>query len=256
VNCDVLNFYSLRSGTNVLFEVILRSLNILDNDFEDETDRELFYSLSGATLVPILAHSENHILIFDGLDENRFYSDPNNQGLKRLSDRLSDIACPIVLVTRTSHFEETLFSELVTLSGSKWATKTRKKARALKLSNWAEKHIIQVIDKILESTEENLDARGRQRIEKFKSLFIDNSYKEFYGELPKNPLFLQFILSDVVEQDIHRVNRPTLIYEWIRRKILRDLEKENRSFVVNKRLDKLQLLSQVDQILLCYGMYC
>lgn len=254
VNCDVLNFDSLHLGTNVLFELILRSLNILDDEFEDETDRELFYSLSGATLVPILAHSENHILIFDGLDENRFYSDPNNQGLKRLSDRLSDIACPIVLVTRTSHFKETLFSELVTLSGSRGATKSRKKARAVKLSNWTEKHIIQVIDKILEATEENLDARSRQRIERFKSLFIDNSYKEFYGELPKNPLFLQFILSDVVERDIQRVNRPTLIYEWIRRKILRDFEKENRSFVVDKSLFKLQLLSQVDKIL--YTMEC
>ncbi len=254
VNCDVLDFYSLHSGTNVLFEVILRSLNILDYEFEDEIDRELFYSLSGATLLPTLAHSENHILIFDGLDENRLYADPNNQGLKRLSDRLSDISCPIVLVTRTSHFEETLFSELVTLSDSRGATKTRKKARALKLSNWTAEHIIQVLEKILESTENNLDATGCQRIEKFKSLFTDNSYQHFYGELPKNPLFLQFILSDVVERDIQRVNRPTLIYEWIRRKILRDFEKENRSFVIDKSLSKLQLLSQVDKIL--YTMEC
>jgi len=249
VNCDVLDFYSLQSGTNVLFEVILRSINLLDDEFEDDKDRELLYSLSGATLSPILAHSDNHVLIFDGLDENRFYSDPNNQGLKRLSDRLSDISCPIVLVTRTSHFEQTLFSELVTLSGSRGATKNRRKARALKLLNWAEEHIIQVLDKVVESHEHNLDATGRQRLKNFKNLFTDNSYKEFYGELPKNPLFLQFILSDVVERDIHKVNRATLIYEWIRRKIVRDFDKENRSFVVNNKISKLQLLSVVDKVL-------
>jgi hypothetical protein len=252
VNCDVLDFYSLHSGTNFLFEYIFRSLNILDQEFVDETDRELFYSLSGATLSPILSCSEEHILIFDGLDENRFYSDPKNQGLKLLSDRLSDIHCPILLVTRTSHFEESLYGELVTLSGSRGSSKARRKARALKLVNWNKEHVTQLINNILEDFVQGknfLDEKSSLRIQKFRDLFINEDYKDFYGDLPLNPLFLQFILSDVIERDIQKANRPMLVYQWVRKKIYRDFEKENRSFLIDRNLPSDVLLNVVDKLL-------
>ena len=265
INCDILDFYSLRSGSNFLLEHILRMLNILE-EFEDETDRELLYSLSGATLAKTIEHSEKHILVFDGLDENRFYSDPSSEGLKRLSDRLSDIHCPIILVTRTSHFEESLFSELVTVNNSRGGAKARRKARALKLDVWSKIHILQLIDKIMEDYKKNLpdsensprllDSESLLRIQKFRCLFLDESYRDFYGELPLNPLFLQFILSDVVERDIQPVNRPTLIYQWVRRKIYRDIEKDNRPFIIEKKSAKDLMWSdrsdrnvQVDKIL-------
>jgi|GEM_PF-3167409 len=255
VNCDILDFSSLHSGTNFLLEHILRALNILEK-FENETDRELLYSLSGATLAKTIEHSEKHILVFDGLDENRFYSDPSSKGLKLLSDRLSDVHCPIILVTRTSHFKESLFTDLLTLNSSRGGSKARRKARALKLHIWSKNHVLQLIDKIIEDYQKKLpdsenslmllDSESFPRIQKFRCLFLDESYRDFYGELPLNPLFLQFILSDVVERDIQPVNRPTLIYGWVRRKIHRDLEKDNRPFLIEKKSAKD--LTQSDRI--------
>jgi TIR domain len=254
VNCDILNFYSLRrKGTNLFLEHILRTLNILEV-FECEQDRELLYSLSGATLAKTVEHSKEHVLIFDGLDENRFYSDPSCEGLKRLSETLVDIHCPIILVTRTSHFEESLFSNLgalVEINNTRGGSKARRKARAIKLPVWSEKHVLQLLDKILNNSanEFSLDDESFQRIRKFRNLFLGQQYQEFYGELPLNPLFLQFILSDIVERDIHKVSRVTLIYQWVRQKIFRDLEKENRSFPVDKKVPNETLFLLVDKIL-------
>ncbi|MBD2579512.1 hypothetical protein [Oscillatoria sp. FACHB-1406] len=254
VNCDILDFYSLRrKGTNLFLEHIMRALNLLEL-FEDEKDRELLYSLSGATLAKTFEHSNEHILIFDGLDENRFYSDPSSEGLKRLSETLVDIHCPIILVTRTAHFEESLYSELgslVEVNNSRGGSKVRRKARAIKLPVWSETHILQLLDKIFVDSGNKclLSKQGLKRLHKFRNLFLDNSYKEFYGDLPLNPLFLQFILSDVVERDIHKVNRPILIYQWIRRKIFRDIKKENRSFPVNKKVPNNEILILVDKLL-------
>ncbi|NJN37491.1 MAG: hypothetical protein HC790_00270 [Acaryochloridaceae cyanobacterium CSU_3_4] len=222
--------------------------------FEGEKDRELLYSLSGATLAKTVEHSKEHVLIFDGLDENKFYSDPSSEGLKHLSETLGDIHCPIILVTRTSHFEESLFSDLgalVEIHDSKGGSKARRKARAVKLPSWSENHVLQLLDKILEDSinESLLDSESCQRIQKFRNLFLDQTYREFYGELPLNPLFLQFILSDVVERDIYKVNRATLIYQWAQRKIFRDLEKENRTFPVEKKVSNDNLFVIVDNIL-------
>lgn len=249
IHCDVLDLYTLQSGTNFLFESIIRSQKILDEKFENEEDRELLYSLSGATLPKVIEHSDNHVLIFDGLDENRFYSNPKNKGLKKLIERLSDIYCPIVLVTRTAHFEESLFGELVVLSGKRGGSKARRKARALKLLQWTETQVIQLIDEILNDQEDNLSEESCQRIKKFKNLFTDDSYIAFYGDLPLNPLFLQFILSDVAERDIQKMNRCTLIYQWVRQKIYRDLQKENRSLLSEKFLSDNDQFDLIDRIL-------
>jgi DNA polymerase III delta prime subunit len=249
INCDILDFHSLHSGTNFLLEHILRSLKILDEQFEHEKDRELLYSLSGGVLSKIIENSDEHILVFDGLDENRFYSDPRNAGLKKLSDRLANFHCPIILVTRTAHFEEVLFSELVTISRTTAGRKARKKAIALKLPQWTKFQSIQLIDRILESEKINLNEDKYKRIERLKKIIIDESYADFYGELPLNPLFLQFILSDVAERDIHRVNRATLIYQWVRQKIYRDFQKENRSFIVEKKVFGEDLFDLIDKVL-------
>jgi hypothetical protein len=49
-----------------------------------------------------------------------------------------------------------------------------------------------------------------------------SEYKHIYGELPTNPLFLSFILEDVVEFGIRKSGRAEIVRSWVKRKIRRD----------------------------------
>ncbi len=82
----------------------MKSMKLLDDEFE-EADLETIYDLAGASLSSMLENSDVYTLLFDGLDENRFYSNPKAKGLKLLSDKLTNFHCQIILITRTSHFE-------------------------------------------------------------------------------------------------------------------------------------------------------
>jgi len=44
-------------------------------------------------------------LIIDGLDESRTYA--SARGMTQLTNELAELRCPVVLVTRKSHFDST-----------------------------------------------------------------------------------------------------------------------------------------------------
>ncbi|MEG3958896.1 hypothetical protein [Microcoleus sp. herbarium2] len=235
VPCELFSFADLQSGTNVLLEQIVRSLDILGDEFSDQ-DKEIILGFSGATLSNILENSDAHALIFDGLDENRFYSDPKAGGLKLLSDRLENFDCPIILTTRTSHFKASYEELSQALSGSAQATHHRKFARLLELTKWQMEQVVELIDRILSENNEFLD-REKSRISEMKNILLSGEYESLYGQLPFNPLFLQFILEDIIDIGIQKSNRISLIFSWIRRKIRRDLVIPNRSFPGEKEYD-------------------
>ncbi len=67
--------------------------------------------------------------------------------------------------------------------------------------------------------------------------------------MPLNPLFLNFIIEDVIYEGLRLSTRPSLIYHWIRRKITRDIKVTYRSFIVNKDSDDFNIDKAVDKIL-------
>ena len=247
VPCELFSFDDLQSGTNVLLEQIVRSLDILGNEFSDR-DKEIILGFSGATLSNILENSDAHALIFDGLDENRFYSDPKAGGLKLLSDRLENFDCPIILTTRTSHFKASYEELSQALSGSAQATHHRKFARLLELTKWQMEQVVELIDRILSENNEFLDSE-KSKISEIKNILLSGEYESLYGQLPFNPLFLPFILEDIVDIGIQKSNRISLIFSWIRRKIRRDLVITSRSFPVEKEDDNFDYQLAIDAML-------
>ncbi|MBD2510257.1 hypothetical protein H6G91_23690 [Nostoc muscorum FACHB-395] len=245
VRCDILDFESLQSGTNNLLEQIMKSMKLLDDEFE-EADLETIYDLAGASLSSMLENSDVYTLLFDGLDENRFYSNPKAKGLKLLSDKLTNFHCQIILITRTSHFEAFLkdFDDAFTSKNPR----VRKKARVLELHNWYKDNILEFINKIIADDEE-WNISQCERIRDFQKLVKSDDYKKLYGELPLNPLFLNFIIEDVIYEGLRLSTRPSLIYHWIRRKITRDIKVTYRSFIVNKDSDDFNIDKAVDKIL-------
>jgi hypothetical protein len=245
VPCELFEFDDLQKGTSILLSQIVRSLDLLEDYFSNE-DREIILQFSGSTLANILEHSEDHALIFDGLDENRFYSDPQSGGLERLSSRLEDFDCPVILTTRTSHFKASYEKFSHSLASSPQPSHHRKFSRLLELSKWQISQVIQLIDEIAED-EEIITSEELKRILDFKQILKSGEYYALYGHLPCNPLFLQFILEDVINSGVQESNRISLIYRWIRSKIRRDLLVKTRSFLVEKEMTKIE--SYIDKIL-------
>jgi hypothetical protein len=247
VPCELFEFRDLQSGTNLLLEQIIRALNLLGNEFSDE-DKEIILGFSGATLSNILENSNDHALIFDGLDENRFYSDPKIGGLKRLSDRLENFDCSIILTTRTSHFRASYEELSQALSSSAEPSHYRKFARLLELTKWQITQVIELIEQILFNIN-NLSDSEKESLAEFRDILTNGEYQYLYGELPFNPLFLQFILEDIVDIGLQQSNRISLIYRWIRRKIRRDLLITTRSFLIDKASQNFDSEIAIDAML-------
>ena len=215
IECGNLPIAGLGSGTNALLAESLKTLGLFADNNEDE--RRLYEFLAGRTLAQLLkAQSDDYLLVFDALDENRFYA--RLRGLHLLSNQLAELSCPIVLITRREHFEET-FGDI----GSalfEWSTKNapKREARVVDLGLWE----IEDVCEFLRGSLEGLDTGEINRVNELIQLIEDRNYADLYGELPRQPLFLQFILSDVIEEGLQESNRCTLLSRWVARKIRRD----------------------------------
>ena len=193
IPCELLEFDDLQKGTSILLSQVVQILGLLDDYFSD-VDKEIILKFSGSTLANILEHSEDHALIFDGLDENRFYSDPKAGGLERLNSRLEDFDCPVILTTRTSHFKASFERFSHSLASSPQPAHQRKYSRILELSIWQIDRVICLVDNILSDTE-RLTQKEIERISQFRNILGSGDYNHLYNNLPCNPLFLQFILE-------------------------------------------------------------
>jgi len=91
-------------------------------------------------------------------------------------------------------------------------------ARLLELAPWSLNEVNQLLNLILlEST-----GTDKERLLELQQELTGTEHSSLYGQLPLNPLFLHFILEDVIEEGIRPGNRPSLIFAWVRRKIERD----------------------------------
>jgi hypothetical protein len=206
----------LRRGTTLFLEQVVGALDVL-SDFIPE-DRLVLEELAGPVLSHLLERPNNdYVLVLDGLDENRAYS--NLEGLETLSNQLSDLRCPIILTTRQEHLRA-LFGNF-SQAFQEFSTKNRpnRKARLLTLENWG----IGEVRKLLSVIPSTAFGKKRSSIGKFARLLDTGDAHRFYGDLLFRPLFLQFILEDVVENGVRKADRNKLLGTWAERKIRRDI---------------------------------
>jgi hypothetical protein len=60
-------------------------------------------------------------------------------------------------------------------------------------------------------------------LDEFIRVIDSGEYETIYGDIPKRPLFLRFILDSVAEQGVRRKGKARLFYDWIELKIRRDV---------------------------------
>jgi hypothetical protein len=209
------------NSTNQLCEQVLFSSGIFAG--YEAADRDMLSELGGDTLAQMLKRPNSRfIFILDGLDENRTFN--HVRGLQRLNNQVADFNCRIVFTTRVEHFHA-LFGNF-NMAFSELGTKrnTSKHVRVYQLSLWEEKQSIELVRTAARSA----TGRARHNLETLATYLKNGKYQAIYGDLPRQPLFLQFIIEDVAESGIHLRNRTDLLRRWFERKIRRDRRVESR----------------------------
>jgi hypothetical protein len=215
VPCALLAPDSLMHGTNLLLEEVIKSLDLLE-DFAD-ADREVLTEIAGPVFSYLLRQPQSpYCLILDALDENRAYA--NLSGLQTLSNQLAELSCQIMMTTRSEHVS-TMFGDF-SVAFDEFSTKhgRNRHARLLELQLWDAAEVLKLLDTILHHSQES----QLEHVKQLRHLVESGRYSEYYGELPRQPLFLQFILEDVVEHGIRPAYRTTLLRDWVTRKIRLD----------------------------------
>lgn len=160
-------------------------------------------------------------LVIDGLDESIFFS--RRGGLQWLFNALLDIRVPVVLAARTEFWNEKLadFETSFGIQAQHCGTRqSRRTAALVELSPWTNSQIRAYATRYA-AEQSSPDARAR--IDQFIQLVDADRYSDFYGDIPRRPLYLNYILETVAEHAVHAVNRRQLLIEWAELKIRRDV---------------------------------
>lgn len=161
---------------------------------------------------------ESYVLLLDGIDESFVLS--RRGGLQQLFNALRHVRSRMILTVR-KEFLEVRTADFATSFGLVTNRKDRvhnQTIRLVELLPWSDEQILSLIRRFADS----LGSEPRVRIMQLADTVGSGEYRAFYGDIPRRPLFLRFILETVAASGVHRVNRSTLFEEWGRLKVVRD----------------------------------
>jgi hypothetical protein len=163
-------------------------------DFENALPQKLLFSI----FKKLICSSNEMVLFFDGLDEHNFSY--KFQGLKHIFTSFKDIRSPIFISMRKEFWEERQEDINLVLG------KPEKNTSIVELYEWSDSNILQFLDLFQK-------IKGKsEKLDWFKKLINQNHYLEYFGDIPKRPLFLKMILNDLIEGN-DATNSISKLYE-------------------------------------------
>jgi CHAT domain-containing protein/NB-ARC domain-containing protein len=160
-------------------------------------------------------------LVIDGLDESAFLS--RQAGLQGLFNDLDRVAVPVVLAMRTE-FWLSRKQEFAMSFGiiARHSGVRRRTVKAVELRPWGNAEALLFIQR---ARERWVDLQGNERLAQLEQLVAGGSFEKIYGDIPRRPLFLRFIVESVAEEGLPgaAVGRARLFRDWATQKILRDV---------------------------------
>jgi len=216
----------------ILSEVHIRSSKeLISRSFDhalllesvQEADREMLTFLLPPVLAQLLKDKElPTVLVFDGLDESTFIS--RRGGFQHLFNILREVQVPVVLTLRTELWQRSQ-QDFATAMGYRAPADgiRNQKVRLVELLPWSEDEIGELLRRSLRLT---VDPTTRANLIDLDDLLSSGRFAELFGDIPRRPLFLRFILDSVAAQGLPngRIGRARLLYDWARRKIFRDIQ--------------------------------
>jgi len=172
-----------------------------------------YNSFKNRVLKHILDTSPDLVLLIDGLDEHEAMKKDIN--LKHFFNWIRDVKAIPVFSMRKEFWEER-YGNITMAVGA-----TRKVQDKIILSEWTNKDITAYIDLYLNHNKK-LKKSQINRIKSLSEIVIRDEYKIYYGDIPKRPLFLEMIISDVINDEIKNRNLSELYEIYFKNKIYRD----------------------------------
>jgi hypothetical protein len=157
-------------------------------------EQNLFDGLRIRAFKEMLKFRTDIVLLFDGLDEHQLPY--HAEGLNQIKECLKDFKPPCVFSVRKEfwdarreRFEETFM------------TRHRRIFEKIELVEWPDEVILSFIKEYGERT------GTTSELKEFFQLVNEHRYEEFYGDIPKRPLFLEMLIRDVSSGELRTSNR-------------------------------------------------
>lgn len=207
------------AGAKDLLEQVINIEDLLD--LAGIEDVETWRFIARAVIDSLLKRADtNALLIIDGLDESPFLTRERG-ALQHFFNFFNEVRVPVVLTARTE-FWTAKQSDLHEPYGRVGAHKggIRKHVRRAELIDWEQPQMTELARRFKETI---TDSEARRRLDDLIAAIDADRYEEYYGDIPRRPLFLRMILDTVAANDVHHVRRAQLVEEWALLKAERDV---------------------------------
>lgn len=152
-------------------------------------DQDLFDGLRIRAFKEMLKFRTDIVLLFDGLDEHPFPY--RTEGLNQIKECLKDFKTPCIFSVRKEfwdarreRFEETFM------------TRHRRTFEMIELVEWTDEVILNFVKEYGKHT-------GKaNNLGNFAQLVSEHRYEEYYGDIPKRPLFLEMLMRDIASDQL------------------------------------------------------
>ena len=205
-----------RDGANAhsVFETALDFDELLRGATPEE--RPLWQRIAGPVLKYITQIDSGLGVIVDALDESPAI--PHSYSLHTFFNFFRRAKVPAIITMRSSFWEARL-QDFV--KGKSAVESTVQTIDVVELQPWGDEQIVEAARlRLAEVTQ----TKARRRIEAFIKDVENGDYLRFYGDIPRTPLFLRFILDVLDRRDPRDMNRRDLFRYWAEQKIARDFK--------------------------------
>ncbi|HEX6082970.1 MAG TPA: protein kinase [Thermoanaerobaculia bacterium] len=198
-----------------LFETAL-DLDVVLEGAATPGERVTWQRIAGPAVKYLTQYRSGVGVIVDALDESPVIG--RSYTLQTFFNFFRRAVVPVIVTMRTE-FWEGRRGDFAT--GRSAVESTVQTLEIFELRPWTDRQIVRAARMRLAETG---DTDARLRISAFIRDIESGAYEQLYGDIPRTPLFLRFILDVLDTLDPRRFDRTTLFRHWAEAKIARDVE--------------------------------
>lgn len=195
----------------------------LDNLFAEAADSDIpTFKLLVRPVIEYLLKDEKTpmALVLDGLDESIYFS--RRGGIQWLLNQLREVRIPVILIAR-SEFWHARSEDFKTSFGilARGDQRSYTHLKLIELLPWRDDQILSLSERRQKAISDEV---AKARLSKLINIIREGAYEDYYGDIPRRPLFLRFILETVEKKGVNRTGKARLFYQWALMKVTRDVQ--------------------------------
>lgn len=192
--------YTASSICKIILEILFEK-----RDLDIKGD---YNTLMVGVLKSMLIKRKDIVLLFDGLDEH--YYAYTREGLNHIFTGIKKLESQCFLTMRKEFWDDRQGDFIPVLKT------VNKNHNLLFLPEWSDYEILNFVDEYAKKG--NIDDIEKERINEFRVLIKKSNYHQFYGDIPKRPLFLKMLIIDIKNNQIRKRNLSEIYEQYLKEK--------------------------------------